>query len=313
VEIWRGNFSEAKLLVEDGMERALQLGGEVSVGAATTWRATLAAYAGNEQQVRCDVSAAVAAMRRCGAHMLEGWPIATLGFLEVSLGNHEAALATLEPLLKNFDTVPEATEIYLAEWVPDAVESLVHLGRLAEAEPLVARLEHNGRRLDRAWMLAVGSRCRSMIQGASGDLEAAILSAQDAMREHARIPMPFEKARTQLLLSQMERRRRHRDAATNALREALETFEQLRIPLWAKRARAELARTDVAMKGRAAGLTVAEQRVAELAASGMTNRDVAAALFISPKTVEANLVRIYRKLGIHSRAELGRVMGQSDS
>jgi DNA-binding CsgD family transcriptional regulator len=312
VDIWRGAFTEAALLVEQGVERALQLGGEVSIGAAMTWRAALAAYAGNEQQVRDDVSAARAAMRRCGALMLEGWPIATLGFLEVSLGNHEAAMATLEPLLSKLKRAPEATEIYLAEFVPDAVEALVHLGRLDEAEPLVAALERNGRRLDRAWMLAVGARSRSMIQGARGDVAAAGLSAQEAIRHHARIPMPFETARTQLLLGQLERRQRHREAATTALREALATFERLGTPLWADQARAELARTDVARGGRATELTIAEQRVAELAASGMTNREVASALFISPKTVEANLVRIYRKLAIHSRAELGRVIGQPD-
>ena len=76
-------------------------------------------------------------------------------------------------------------------------------------------------------------------------------------------------------------------------------------PLWAERARAELERVNVGPR-QTAGLTPSEQRVAELVASGMTNRDVAAALFISPKTVEANLSRIYHKLGIRSRAELGR-------
>ena len=80
-------------------------------------------------------------------------------------------------------------------------------------------------------------------------------------------------------------------------------------PLWAERARAELARTKVA-PAEDLGLTPSERRVAELAASGMTNRDVASALFISPKTVETNLARIYRKLGIRSRAELGRLIGE---
>ena len=93
------------------------------------------------------------------------------------------------------------------------------------------------------------------------------------------------------------------------LREALGAFETLGTPLWADRARAELDRT-IAGHGSAGELTVSEQRIAELAASGMTNQDVAAAMFVSPKTVEANLARIYRKLGIHSRAELGRMVGQ---
>jgi DNA-binding CsgD family transcriptional regulator len=313
VEIWRGNFAEAAVLTEEGMERCVQVGGEVGLGAAFTWRAALAAYAGNEQQVRHDVSASLAALRRCGAGMLEGWPIAVAGFLEVSLGNYQTALATLEPLLSQLKTAPEGTEIYLAEFVPDAVEALVHLGRLDEAEPLVVALEGNGRRLDRPWMLAVGARCRSMLQAAQGDLEGAAVIAQEAMIQHSRVAMPFEAARTQLVLGQVERRRRHREAASTALRQALDAFDRMGVPLWADRARKELARTDVAANAHASKLTVGEQRVAELAASGMTNREVASELFISPKTVEANLVRIYRKLGIHSRAELGSVVNTPKS
>jgi DNA-binding NarL/FixJ family response regulator len=96
-----------------------------------------------------------------------------------------------------------------------------------------------------------------------------------------------------------------RNAAAETLREALTAFEDMGIPLWAERARAELARC-VVVPRRPSELTPAERRVA----AGMTNRDVAAALFVSPKTVEHNLGSVYRKLGIHSRAELGRHMGQ---
>jgi DNA-binding NarL/FixJ family response regulator len=306
VEIWRGNFTEAAVLAERGMESALHLESEVSIGAALTIRAAVAAYAGDEQQVRRDVSPALAAMQRCGAvpNRLEGWPIAIAGFLEVSLGNHQAALDILEPLLSNLQKSLEGT----AEFVPDAVEALVHLGRLDEAEPLIEALERNGRRLDRAWMLAVGARCRGMVLAAHGDLDDANRAVETAMAEHERLPMPFERARTQLLLGRLQRRLGHRDAATTTLRGALESFERLGTPLWADRASAELTRADASSRGPAGGLTPTEQQVAELAASGMKNRDVAAALFISPKTVEVNLARIYRKLGIRSRAELGRLM-----
>jgi DNA-binding CsgD family transcriptional regulator len=194
-----------------------------------------------------------------------------------------------------------------ASFIPDAVEAMLSLGRTAEAEPLIEALERNGRRLDRPWMLAVGARCRSMWLAAQGDVEAAAGKAHDAMAEHDRLPMPFERARTQLLLGQLQRRQRQKDASTRTFREALESFETMGSQLWAARARAELARTKVAPTHDLA-LTPSERRVAELAASGMTNRDVAAALFISPKTVEANLARIYRKLGIKTRAELGRVI-----
>ncbi|MDT5009084.1 MAG: hypothetical protein QOH57_701, partial [Mycobacterium sp.] len=192
---------------------------------------------------------------------------------------------------------------------PDAVEAFVALGRVDEAEPLIAALERNGRRLDRAWMLAIGARCRAVVLAARGDLEGANLVAQQAMTEHDRLPMPFERARTQLLVGQLHRRNRQKDAASAVLREALLAFETMGTPLWAERARAELGRVDIGPR-QTAGLTPTEQRVAELAASGMTNRDVAATLFISPKTVEANLSRVYHKLGIRSRAELGRRIDQ---
>jgi DNA-binding NarL/FixJ family response regulator len=113
------------------------------------------------------------------------------------------------------------------------------------------------------------------------------------------------------LLGQLQRRGRRKDAATATLREALSTFQELGTPLWADRARAELDRTNV-RPSHDNQLTPSERRVADLAASGMTNRDVAAALFISHRTVEANLARVYRKLGIHSRAELGRQMGRPE-
>jgi DNA-binding NarL/FixJ family response regulator len=93
-------------------------------------------------------------------------------------------------------------------------------------------------------------------------------------------------------------------SAKDSLDGALATFDELAAPLWAAKARAELARLGL-RRGASDDLTESERRVAELAASGLKNREVAAALFMSPKTVEANLARAYRKLGIRSRAELG--------
>jgi DNA-binding NarL/FixJ family response regulator len=149
-----------------------------------------------------------------------------------------------------------------------------------------------------------------MLLAGRGDLNAATAAAQVAMTEHGRLPMPFERARTQLLLGQLQRRQRHRDTATATLRDALHTFERLGTTLWADRVRAELAR-GTSGRRRAEGLTASEHRVAELAASGMTNKDIAAELFISPKTVEVNLSRVYRKLNIRSRVELYRTLNSS--
>ena len=111
-------------------------------------------------------------------------------------------------------------------------------------------------------------------------------------------------ARTLLVLGRVQRRAKQKAAAKQSLERALELFEALPAPLWSERAREELSR--IGLRRAAPGeLTESERRVAELAASGLTNREVAARLFMSPKTVEANVARAYRKLGIHSRAELG--------
>jgi len=309
LQVWRGNLVEAELVVEDTMELALQLHGDLPLFIALTIRAMVGAYAGRAEDVRRDTTDALAAAQRCGSYRLSEWAITSLGFLEVSLGNYDAALRTLTPLLAGLDRMPSSTEIIAASFVPDAAEALVGLGRLAEAEGLVDVLERNGRRVDRAWMLAVGGRCRAMLLAARGDVDAAMRAAQQAMLEHDRLPMPFERARTQLLLGQLQRRQRKRDAASATLQHTLADFERLGTPLWADRARAELKRASGIRKR--AELTASEQRVAELAATGATNREMAAALFISPKTVETNLSRIYRKLDIHSRAELGRIMGSA--
>jgi DNA-binding CsgD family transcriptional regulator len=308
VEAWRGNFADATAIAEDAMERAVQVGGDQSLMRALTMRATLAAYTGRLDDARRDATEAIAASQRAGGSSIAVWQLTMLGFVDVSLANYQAALTTLKPLLAQVEAAPNATESFRATFIPDAVEALVALGRPDEAEPLVAALERNGRRLDRAWMLAIGGRCRAMVLAARGNLDGANVVGQQAMTEHDRLPMPFERARTQLLIGQIQRRTRQRDLSASTLREALLAFETLGTPVWAERARAELTRVDVGPR-QAAGLTPSEQQVAELAASGMTNRDVAAALFISPKTVEANLSRIYHKLGIRSRAELGRRIG----
>lgn len=300
--IWRGDLVEARRLADEVTELARQLDAEFPTMLSLVLQAWLAVYDGAEADARVAVADAIDASKRSGTAWHEDWALTALGFLEVSLGNYGAAVDSLAPLLARF--TPNSTEINAASFVPDAVEALTAVGRADKAELLVDALERNGRRLDRAWTLAVGARCRAMVLAARGDTDAAVQSARDALTEHDRLPMPFERARTQLLLGHLLRRERPK--ATAALREALAVFEELGAPLWADRARAELAGARPRARAPQDGLTPAEQRVAELAASGMTNRDVAARLFISAKTVEATLARVYRKLGIRSRAELGR-------
>ncbi len=309
VDIWRGQFAEAALIAEDTMQLAQQLGGDLPLSAALTGRALLAAYQGRVEDARSDIAEARAANLRCGSDRLGEWPSTALGFLEVSLGEYRAALDAVGPLLRKVGMEPKVTEIIAASFIPDAVEAMVALDQLEPAEQLVSAFERNGARLRRDWMLAMGGRGRGMILAARGDVAAAVDAVERAMTAHEHMPMPFERARTQLLLGQLQRRQRLKDASAESLHAALETFERLGTPLWADRARTEVGR--VRRGGGCKGaLSPSERRVAELAASGMTNRNIAAAMYISPKTVESNLARIYAKLGIHSRAELGRHVGQ---
>jgi len=309
VECWRGNLADARLIAEDTLERALQLGTDLPLAIALATQANVAAYAGQPDEARHAAREALAIFQRGSCLAVTVWPAVTLGFLEVSLGDYPAAAATLGPLAAAAAAMGYG-EPTAAPFAADAVEALVGVGRLDEAATLVDQLESNGRRLDRAWALALGARCRSLLLAATGDLDSAAGAAERALGEHQRLPMPFERARTQLVLGQIQRRRRQKRAAAAALQEAAQTFDELGTPLWADRARAELERVSVSPAADLR-LTPSERRVAELAATGMTNREVAGALFISPKTVEANLARVYRKLGIHSRAELGqRMAGQ---
>jgi DNA-binding CsgD family transcriptional regulator len=309
-EIWRGDFAEASHIGEDALQRARQLDADLPLVVALMIQAMVAAYSGDEHGARRDAIEALAAAARCDSPALVTvWPTTTLGFLEVSLGNYEAALQILSPLVRGFAKTPRATEIFVAPFLPDAAEALIHLGRFDEAEGLIDVLEGNGRRLDRPWMLALGARCRAMVLAGRRELDAARVSAQRAMAEHERLPMPFERARTQMLLGDILRRQRSREPAAAAMRAATTMFEELNSLIWAQRARTSLERLNFG-RTTAKVLTAAERRIADLAATGMTNHDIAAASFVSPKTVEVHLSRIYRKLNIRSRAELGRRLDQ---
>ena len=228
--------------------------------------------------------------------------LAVLGFLELSLGRPAEADAFLSRAVELEQAMGVREPAYFRV-VPDEVEALVGLGRLDEAEALLAPFEEIGRNLDRAWAIATGARCRALVLAARGDLTGASAAADEAVRVHDHLPLPFELGRTLLVRGTVERRAKRKREARDTLTKALEVFDGLGAALWADKARAELAR----IGGRAPSsldLTPTEDRVAALVAAGSTNREVADALFVSVHTVEANLKRIYRKLGIRSRTEL---------
>jgi DNA-binding CsgD family transcriptional regulator len=225
-----------------------------------------------------------------------------LGFLELSLPNPTAAIERLRPVLAFLDALG-SPEPGIIPCLPDAVEALVSLGRLDEAEALLNRLERQGRALDRPWAIATAGRGRGLLTAARGDPATARSALEQALVDHGRVPQPFELARTLLVKGEVERRAKQKRAARATLEQALGLFQALGAPLWAQRARDDLVRVGGAMPP-SSELTPTEQRIAQLVGEGKKNREIAEALFISVKTVEANLSRIFHKLGVRSRTEL---------
>ena len=212
--------------------------------------------------------------------------------------------------LEDFDAVSAAFAVAglghpsMYRYRGDAIEALIMAGDLDAARLAVDRFETAGSGLRSPWMAVVTARSRAMLAGAAGDSDGALDQLAEALLAHANLMMPVELGRTQLLLGQIRRRRREKRLADEALRAALATFERAGADGWAARARTELGR--VGLRPRApATLTPTEAQVARLAAAGRTNREVADAAFLSPKTVDGVLARVYAKLGIRSRAELG--------
>jgi DNA-binding NarL/FixJ family response regulator len=162
------------------------------------------------------------------------------------------------------------------------------------------------------WCRAMAARCEALVASARGDHAAARAALDDALLAHAELPEPFERARTIHVQGRVERRARNWARARAALTEALTEFDALGAARWAEKAAADLARLPGRRRATLAGeLTETESRVAGLVAEGLSNKEVAARLFVSVRAVEANLTRIYAKLGVRSRTELAHTLSSS--
>jgi DNA-binding CsgD family transcriptional regulator len=186
---------------------------------------------------------------------------------------------------------------------PDAVAGLVALGRCDEAAMLTEKLDEATAANHHPWSTVMGLRCHGLLAAARGQRAAALELLERALAGHPLLPMPFEEARTRLLLGSVLRRAGYRTDARRELETARDMFRRLGTPIQEQHAVAELD----SIGGRRrleSELTPVEQRIADLVAAGQTNKEVAAATFTSVRTVESHLGRIYRKLGIRSRTEL---------
>ena len=302
LECWAGNLDAAREHARESMSAAQQTGMAFYQSMAYFAMGLVDAHLGRAAEAELAAQEGLRLSESAGEVLSMVLNLSVLGFLELSRGHHAEAHRHLAKAVEIKETMGVEEPAYF-RIVPDEIEALVALGSLDEADALLAPFEKKGKQLDRAWAVATAARCRALLSAARGDLPAALSAADEAVREHARLPLPFELGRTLLVKGAVQRRAKRKREARETLEQALDTFERLGAPLWADKATAELAR----IGGRALAplaLTPTEGRVAELVAAGSTNREVADTLFVSVHTVEANLKRIYRKLGIRSRTEL---------
>ncbi len=301
-----GDLLEADGLLEETLDLSRRAGHAIFETSVDTMRAQVDGQLGRVADVRAAVDRVLAELESSPSSLFEARCHEALGFLALSLredADADREYTRADELIESMGMREPADYRFHG----DHIEVIVALGQLERAAELLERLEARGRILPRPWTIAVAARCRGLLQAARGDLEAAELSLQEGLAHHARLEMPFELARTLLCLGRVQRRRNERKAARATFERALVIFEGLPAPLWADTTREEIAR--IGVRRAPEELTVNEEQVAELAASGLTNREIAAKLFMSRRTVEANLARAYRKLGIRSRAELGAKMG----
>lgn len=304
LESWSGDWRAAACLAAECHELAVRSDQAVAELRAMTLDSMVACSRGTTEAI----AISEAALRVADA--AGDWPaiiriLKAVGVHELSIGNVDAAV---DHLVRGI-TIEKSSgyDHRTVRILPDAIDALISANRSDEAAPLVEELERHGARSGRPWAAATGARCRGLLEAAAGHLAEAEVSLELAMREHDRLPRPFERGRTLLALGSVQRRARKQRAARASLREAQQLFDALGTARWEERARAELAR----ISGRASSaveLTPTEQEVARHVADGRTNPEVAAAMFVSVKTVEANLTRIYRKLGVSSRRELTRLL-----
>jgi len=265
--------------------------------------ALVGAHLGRVARVRDEATEGAEVAARGGSEVFRVLNLWALGFLELSVGDSLAADRSLHELPATVDGMgyanPGVRPVHA-----DAIEARIGAGELA-VEPMIDDLERRGQAFDNPSVIAAAARCRGLLRAAEGSMDEAIEAMELAVRLGSASPQPLERARSLLVLGSTLRRAKRRREARDILTSALEAFDYLGTPLWAEKAAAELAR----IPGRTAapsGLTATEARVAELVAEGLSNKEVASTLFVSVRTVEANLSSVYSKLGVRSRSELTR-------
>jgi ATP/maltotriose-dependent transcriptional regulator MalT len=272
--------------------------------------ARVEAARGLEADCRAHAEEALEHAERDGVGAATTYARWALGLLALGLGRMSEAIEQLEEVARLVDE-HEMRQPLEVPWAQDLVEAYARSGSRVDASRVLARLQAQAESTRLSSALAAASRCRGLLADDSGFATAF----EEALVFHERTRTPFERARTELCFGEVLRRSRRRSDARRHLRAALDTFERLDAAPWAARARAELAAAGEVASPRDEEwtrlLTPQELQLSMIVGRGATNKEAAAALFISPKTVEAHLHRIYVKLGIRSRTELAGLLARA--
>jgi DNA-binding CsgD family transcriptional regulator len=302
LECWAGNWDTAERRAAEADEIAVATAQESSRAFTLYARALVDVLRGRVEPAREATSEGLGIAERTGASPVAILHLSLLGSLELALGDTGSAARYLGPLADA--TIRSGIrEPGVLRYLGDVLDTLISVGDLERATNVLEPLEESSKRVGRVWGLAVSARCRGQLESATGDQPRALRSLDEALEHQGRLAQPFELGRTMLAKGIIQRRDRQKAGARTTLEQALGLFQELGAPLWVERTTAELGR----IGGRAPSsldFTATERRVAELVAGGSTNQEVAATLFMSVKTVEWNLSRIYRKAGVRSRTEL---------
>ncbi|MFI6096529.1 ATP-binding protein [Lentzea sp. NPDC051213] len=299
-EATTNQWVRAEATYDEATRLARETGQNTDLAMCLAGLAWLRARLGDEAQCRALVAEALPICRARDIHVGRVWSLFALGELELGLGDPRKALAHLEELAALLDEL-QLTDPDLSP-APELADVLVRLGRREDAWRVARRYRSEAAAKGQPWAMARAERTIGVLSPAFDvHFEASLLF-------HDRTLDDFETARTRLAYGARLRRARRRVDARPQLHGALETFENLRAVRWADLAAIELGATGETIQRRAPSdaqaLTPQELQVSLLLAEGKTTREVAAALFLSPKTIEYHLRKVYTKLGIRSRAEL---------
>jgi len=299
-------WAEAQAGFREAIDLARETGQRTELAASLARLAWLEARQGRSQQSLLHATEALTLARELGLGVCEIWAIAALGDLELGLGHPEAALGHFEEQravlrarsIRDVDLLPG----------PELVEIYLRLGRGQEAAEAAEEFEREASAKAQPWALARAARCNGLL--AAQDKSDRHFDTAFAL--HGQTSDVFEAGRSHLAYGSHLRRERQRVRAREQLRAAVDVFDRLGANPWSEMARAELAATGETARRRDLttlnDLTPQEMQIALRLAAGRTTRETAAALFLSPKTIEYHLRNIYRKLAIGSRSELTAAM-----